>query len=1083
MPCGIRWKVFGLLALMAVLPLPLFLIAHAAIGKYAADRELVDALNDAQLAAKAIEKQLDRVDRRLTQIAIEHYAHRDSSTRDARLLSELKTERARDYKETARHQAGKVYNKLLACSSSEITGHIEIPKSEDSERILETIQARVKDFHVGNSHWLGPFQDANSQQVTCWAIYSLSTAPGSSETDRQQGFILAEINLTPAFENSRYPRNFVSILDRDGKRIFAPTPAGKVDDSRSEPFPGWAWWTANDDGKESRLAGHRYRSYSDLSDNDDNPQQKQSDGFELARIAGTESAYYRQLKIEFSQPGQIDDFRDFVDTKMQDFRSVSKPDADRRGMTRVACLAANEWNGELRIRGETLEEIAKTQADLLSAWTVEHDAAVPSLDVAYQSPMSDVALCMVGIDFPRTGATEDGAAKGIANPDFALINAISIAEIKKAAVSQLEGPALWLILGTLVICVLGVGYAWYVTQPLTAMTLAAEELTSRVRNQADGDVEEVNVNDVSLPVTRRDEVGALARAFAEMSEQVIASNSELNDRVGRRTSELETSKQKLEEYVATLQRTSHELQEQRDRAKLADKAKTGFLATVSHEMKTPLHWLNGYAGRLRKTELDGRQERCVDKIYEGIDQLTHLIGDVLDYQKILLGGMSVELETIVPAKFGATIVESMGSRAEERGNRLSFQTQCDVDEFVTDPHRLNQILGNLISNACKFTENGQIVLDLSVRPSTEDASERLVFTLTDTGVGIPPDHLNNLFTPFEKRKAKQGNNDGTGLGLVICRELARLLGGDVAVESELGVGTTFTVSLPTGLNPDASAIKPVGTSRASDEFDTGALFQGRQPRKPLVLIIDDDQRSTDLLSEELESANCRVISARSGESGIEQALMVRPDLIALDIVMPGMDGWEVLERLKDDARTKDIPVILVTIVSDSRKGLTLGADGYLTKPFEADELKRVMREVLGSHTGSVLIVDDDANSRELARDALDESTLNISEATNGEEALELIIDNVPDAVLLDLNMPRMDGFQLIEQLRMRDLLAQTKIIVVSGRELSVDERSNLSDAVISFFDKAALDEQQLKTEIRRLLKKTLPTAAASKSGV
>lgn len=1054
--CGIRWKVLAILISMAALPLPLFWIGKLAVERYACDRELVDATNDTQLAAKAIEDRLIEIDRTLIQLAIRNASAPGSAKLDAALAGLAKE----DYpKVSPRHQPGVIYSSLETVQRSSIVQRIADVHDLAPEVITDMKQKlRSDQFHVGTTFWFGPW--SSDRRISCWAVYPLGESGDSPEEETEGDAIVAQINLTPTFENARSPRAFLTILNRDGDRLFPDVVMDPSASATGDMFPSWDEFTKNDGGKAARLKGETFR-----------PPHGKS-GLDLP-LFGVPPVYYRQLSFRFKPAidgTKIEDFRGMVDSYRDQYRSDTSH-------TRVECTvikSSNNDTGELRLRSASRQEIDRIQAELLASWNAEHPDTIQDLSLSYESLMNNLAVSMVGINFPRS-RSDSYEKPSTENPDFTLANAISLTEIKQAAVSQLVRPAQFLLVAMLAVCILGSGFAWYVTQPLMVMTRAAQELTSRIRGNSDGaDSKSI---DVDLPINRSDEVGALAQAFSEMSAQVIASNRELNERVQRRTRELETSKQKLEEYVKTLQRTSHELEEQRDRANLADRAKTGFLATVSHEMKTPLHWLSGYAGRLKKSTLDERQQRCVDKIYEAIDQLTHLIGDVLDYQKILLGGMGVELEIIDPQSLCARLVESMTSRAEERGNTLLLDMQCQVDEFVTDPHRLNQILSNLITNACKFTENGEIHLRVSRRHETEDLAEQLVFEVSDNGVGILADDLQSLFTPFEKRKAKQGNKDGTGLGLVICRELARLLGGDVTVTSQIDVGTTFTVSLPTNLDPDATVCSRKIENDSMSLYDTGVIFQGESKDRPTVLIIDDDQRSVDLLSAELESANCRVLTALDGQSGIDQAIAAQPDLIALDIVMPGMDGWEVLTRLKDLETTKDIPVILVSIVSESRKGLTLGADGFLTKPFEPTELKRVMQRVLHWRGGSVLMVDDDANSREIARDILEPLELNISEAADGECALEHIMDSMPDVILLDLNMPRMNGFELIEQLRSRDLLNKTRVIVVSGRDLSTSERASLSDSVISFIDKAALDERQLKTEIRRLLTKTFSSTA------
>ena len=1088
MKCGIRWKVFGLLVLMAVsLPAYLYFAAKSEVEMYAADRELVDAINDAQCAANRIQNQLDDVEDELRKLAneIRRSPERLDGVQnvggDLTQLNDPKLRELveRDYGKSPNHQPGKAYLQLHALRLEDIPDRISMlqPRPEvDLKSIRETASSEDE------LCWLGPYATSEPNRPVCYVVVGLQLPDAESH---QCDCLLAKVDLTPLFENERHARAFVTILDSKGDPVFRPTSGPSESNADASVWRQlWTEFVKEDESKAERLLGEKFGWSEEAPE----------DALALQDITGerVEQSCYRQLKIAFDDQDVARGFKEFMVNVRNRYRNGDM------GIKRAEWLRMDETQGELRIRANSPEQVDAIQRDVFAGWRAhaasedfpEAAEIMPKKrEIDYQADMGRFAVCMVGMSYPsrrladggndsRSDEAKESGPDGAqeSGPDFTLAMATSVTEIQKAATSHLKRPALFLGLMTSVFCLLGLVYAWHVTEPLMAMTHAAQHLTKRVSGDTDDGSDTLTEEEVpSLPESRKDEVGALARAFSELSKQVIASNNELNARVEHRTEQLAASKQKLEQYVTTLQQTSRELQEQRDRAELADKAKSGFLATVSHEMKTPLHHLKGYAKRLRRGSLDDRQELCVDRIFEAIDKLNHLIGDVLDYQKILLGGMSIELETVNPFEACERIIETMNGRAEERGNRLTLDYRCDIAEFVTDPRRLEQVLSNLLTNACKFTDAGEICLSVSSEDAIDDQPEILCFEVKDTGVGIPPEHLRSLFTPFEKRKAKQGNNDGTGLGLVICRELSRLLGGDVSVTSEVGVGTSFVVRLPADLSLDAEA----GEEKQPSQFDTDRIFGGTDSdvQGLTVLIVDDDPRSTELLAEELEAAHCRVVTASSGEVGLDRARLINPDLIMLDIVMPGMDGWEVLERLKSDTKTKDIPVILVSIIGDSRKGLMLGADGYLTKPFAPRELRRVLQQVLGWNDGSVLVVDDDANSRELVREWLGPTGYTITEAAHGEEALEQIIDQPPDAILLDLVMPKMDGFELIEQLRSRDLLSKSKIIVVSGRELSQQDRDGLSDSVVSFLDKAALEEQQLKLEIRKLLKKSMSATA------
>ena len=372
-----------------------------------------------------------------------------------------------------------------------------------------------------------------------------------------------------------------------------------------------------------------------------------------------------------------------------------------------------------------------------------------------------------------------------------------------------------------------------------------------------------------------------------------------------------------------------ELRRARREAEAANSAKSQFLASMSHELRTPLNAILGYSEMLQEDAEEKGETGAVpdlQKIHAAGKHLLTLINDVLDLSKIEAGKMQLHLETFVVAPVVEQVATTIQPLVERNANRLEVSCDAAVGEMRTDTTRLRQVLLNLLSNACKFTDHGRITLQV------DRTGNDLVFRVRDSGIGMTPEQLGRLFQAFSQAEtstaAKYG---GTGLGLAITRRLCQLMGGDITVESQAGTGSTFTVRLPAA-GPDEQAAPIV---RESGE----PLAQAST-----VLVIDDDAAARDLVMRCLEKHGMRAVGAADGTTGLRLARERHPDAITLDIVMPGMDGWAVLSTLKGDAATAEIPVIMLSMVDEQHLAFELGAADFLTKPVERDQLIRVLRE-------------------------------------------------------------------------------------------------------------------------------------------
>jgi CheY-like chemotaxis protein len=384
---------------------------------------------------------------------------------------------------------------------------------------------------------------------------------------------------------------------------------------------------------------------------------------------------------------------------------------------------------------------------------------------------------------------------------------------------------------------------------------------------------------------------------------------------------------------------------------------------------------------------------------------------------------------------------------------------------------VRQILFNLLSNAAKFTHRGRVGLEVS--PLHLDGRDWIEFAVADTGIGLDEEQQARLFQSFSQADPSTSRKyGGTGLGLVISRRFAQMMGGEISVESEQGKGSVFTVRLPrVASQPPAESPSP-------------PREQATVSVRPTVLVVDDDRATRDLIVRGLVKEGFRAITARNGEEALRLARSQRPDAISLDVLMPGMDGWTVLRSLKADPVTHSIPVVMVSMLDDRDIGLALGAADYLTKPVDREHLVSVLRRLRDGTAEPgprpVLLVEDDRAAREVIRRALERDGWLVREAENGREALTKVAHEVPDLVILDLMMPKMDGFEFVSELRRLERGRQVPVVVVTAKEVTAEDRARLSGQVSRIFHKGSFTREELVAELRQALESRRgPAAGAS----
>jgi adenylate cyclase len=520
--------------------------------------------------------------------------------------------------------------------------------------------------------------------------------------------------------------------------------------------------------------------------------------------------------------------------------------------------------------------------------------------------------------------------------------------------------------------------------------------------------------------------------------------------------ELKERERQLGELVDTLAGA-------RDQAMDATRTKSQFLANMSHELRTPLNAVIGIAEMLQEDAADdGLDEFAepLERINRAGKHLLNLINEILDLSKIEAGRVELEGHDIKVPALVDEVASMVQSLVAQNGNTLTVDCGDDTGTIHADPTRVRQIVFNLLSNACKFTENGAV--NLTVRREAGEAGEILSFEVSDTGIGISDAQMDRLFQEFSQADASTTRKyGGSGLGLVISQRLCRVMGGDITVESELGKGTTFTASIPVYVAGAAiTDALPVDTDLE--------VMRGPVSASNLVLVIDDDPTVRELMRRHLERDGVEVITADGGIEGLRLVREHHPAIITLDVMMPDMDGWRVLRDLKADEALARIPVVMVTILDEKNKGYALGASDYLNKPVSREQLSDMVRRFLVRPAGAhVLVVEDDETTRTMMRRMLVSEGCLVSEAVNGKRALERISDERPDMILLDLMMPEMNGFEFLQKLRGDPEIADIPVIVVTAADLSEADRAELNGGVEEVLQKSELNREHLLNEVRR----------------
>lgn len=558
-------------------------------------------------------------------------------------------------------------------------------------------------------------------------------------------------------------------------------------------------------------------------------------------------------------------------------------------------------------------------------------------------------------------------------------------------------------------------------------------------------------------------------AFEEIQQQ----NQELlrvMEDLHKRQEELIQLNRELEDTNRGVVALYAELDERAEYLRRANEVKARFLSSMGHELRTPLSsTLSLTRILLDRTdgELTPEQEKQVTFIRQATESLLELISDLLDMARIEAGKIAIRLAQFEAADLFSSLRGMMRPLNVNPAVELVFEEPVDIPPLRTDESKVAQILRNLTSNALKFTTRGEVRVSARLDPD----GEAVVFSVADTGIGIAPEDQERVFeeyvqveTPLHRRVR------GTGLGLALSRRLAELLGGSLSVESELGVGSTFTAVIPLVYAESAAGPSVVITPPQPDL----AQFP--------VLVVEDDPRDILLYEKYLQRSGFQVIPARTVKEARHALKQFRPMAVVLDILLPEEDGWTFLVEMRRDEATRDIPILVVTIIDDQHdKGIMLGAHDYCTKPIGREWLLDKLKAL--DPVEKILMIDDEEADRYTFKKLLAGTRYTVIEAASGQEGLRRAREEGPQVIFLDLVMPEMSGFEVLDQLKSDPATRDISVIIYTGKDLEEEERSRLMEGALTILSKGTTTRQELMVQIRQALAKIARSVDQSKEGV
>jgi len=638
----------------------------------------------------------------------------------------------------------------------------------------------------------------------------------------------------------------------------------------------------------------------------------------------------------------------------------------------------------------------------------------------------------------------------------------------------------------------------YLNQALPALALAIESAESRMKlakslEESQALTEELQTQQEELRTTNV-ELEEQTQALKTSEEELKTQQEELQVT----NEELEEKNELLDRQKRDVEKARKDIQEQAEELALASKYKSEFLANMSHELRTPLNSLLLLAQSLSENKGGNLNEEQVEsaKIIHGSgSDLLNLINEILDLSKIESGRMDLQLGVVRINDLADGVRASFGHMTDKKGIKLEVVVPEDaIAEIKSDRKRIEQVIRNLVSNAIKFTDSGSVTVTFA-RPSPDtnlsrsglSAGECLAVEVRDTGIGIAPENQKIIFEAFQQVDGGTSRKyAGTGLGLSVSRELARIMGGEIQVYSEPDKGSTFTLYLPVAVSPGRKVAPDSVTATVAKTDERAVLNATRQSATAVqieddrdnlekdnrvILVIEDDPNFARLLHRKCHEKDFKCLAAPTGEAGLELAMKHLPSAIILDIRLPGMDGWAVLSALKEDVLTRHIPVHIVSVEEVSTEAIRKGAVGHASKPLSQEDLEETFRRLEQVSDGKprrVLVVDDDPNIRRATVNLIGDEDVMVDEAETGMQAMEALRSGGYDCVVLDLGLPDINGGKLLEKLESEGV-ELPPVIVHTARDLTLDEEMDLRDHSEAIVIKDVRSNERLLDEVSLFL--------------
>jgi signal transduction histidine kinase/DNA-binding response OmpR family regulator len=595
-----------------------------------------------------------------------------------------------------------------------------------------------------------------------------------------------------------------------------------------------------------------------------------------------------------------------------------------------------------------------------------------------------------------------------------------------------------------------------------------QQLVAATERVATGDL------DKPVQITTNDEIGELGTSFNKMIEDLKRYRTEIEEYS-------RTLENKVEERTKALRLTNEELHKTNQQLEAVSKLKSEFLMNMSHELRTPLNAIIGFSEILRDQsfgELNERQIRYAQNIVVSGKHLLQLINEILDLAKVESGKSELQLETFPVSGFIAEIASFARGLGLKKDIAIRQQLSPKLLTITADRKKLKQIFYNLVGNAIKFTQNNgwvEISTDVVGDFETPDGEELVIrryaeFCVRDNGIGIDKKDQERIFQEFQQVDGSHARQyEGAGLGLALTRRLVEMHGGSIWVESEKGKGSSFYLTLPIteGNITDSRKVPDLVKERAASPQPLDD-----EPGQYLVLVVEDDDTSFELISTYLEDAGYRVAHTTTGEEALRAAHLLQPSIILLDVILPDKDGWAVLQELKASAETAHIPVIIISVLQDETAGLNLGAADYIVKPVARktllERVENFRRMAAVKRISSILVVDDERDFVELISSMLESESFVVSKATSGLEGIEFASKQKPDLLLLDLMLPDISGFEVVEFLKMDENTKDIPIIIVTAMDLTEDEKRSLDGKIEALAKKGQYTRNDFLNEIRRI---------------